>query len=244
MSNSMIAHCLWLFLAALGGGALVLLRRWSDEHLHYILSLGAGVFLGLVFVHLMPETIESANPDTIGYYILAGFMFLFFVERILFTRGDGSYDHGHHVVGLTAMIGLSIHALMDGLGLNVTELNPSLGTVMFISILAHKIPAAVALTSFLALAKLPYRRIWLYLVIFSLMTPLGALVLGQIPPLTDDSYMPILTGLVTGSFLYIATGELLPEVFHGRHRQWIKLALLIIGALSVTFLGADTGHVH
>lgn len=244
MSSRLVIHCLWLFLAAMAGGLIVIIRRWSDEHLHYILSLGAGVFLGLVFIHLLPEAINSSDSEWVGYYILGGFMFLFFIERILFTRGDGSYDHGHHVLGLTALIGLSIHALMDGLGLNVSGFDHKMASVMFFSILAHKIPAAVALTSFLVLARIPTKRVLLYLTAFALMTPIGALVLGQIPVFAGKTNMPTLTGMVTGSFLYIATGELLPEVFHGRHRQWVKLALLIVGVLSVSFFASDLGGAH
>jgi len=46
-----------------------------------------------------------------------------------------------------------------------------------------------------------------------------------------------LTGLTAGSFLYVATGDLLPEVFHTRERLWLKMGLLLLGIVIVGVLG-------
>ncbi|MEZ6021419.1 MAG: hypothetical protein R3F17_15385 [Planctomycetota bacterium] len=50
-------------IAVLGGGAAPLLARWSDRSLHVALALSTGLFLGAVFLHLLPEIavpLESA----------------------------------------------------------------------------------------------------------------------------------------------------------------------------------------
>ncbi|UCC45159.1 MAG: ZIP family metal transporter [Candidatus Zixiibacteriota bacterium] len=244
MNVDLLIYSAILFLAAVSGGLLVLVRRWSDEHLHFFLSLGAGIFLGAVFIHLLPESMEAENPKLIGFLVLAGFLLLFFVERFLLSRGDGGYDFGHQVIGLTALIGLSIHAIIDGLGLALASEDPTHGSVLVISILAHKVPAAFALVSLLRLAKLPLSRLYACLGLFSIMTPLGALLLAPLIPNGEREIMVQITGIVTGSFLYIATCELLPEVFHGRHRQWIKLGLLLAGIAVISYIGSEFSHAH
>jgi len=244
MSNSLLPYCLILFLAAFASGMVILVRRWSDELLHMFLAFGAGVFLGIVFIHLIPESFPDDQTATVGFFVLGGYLLLFFLERILFSRGDRGYEHSHEVLGITALVGLSVHSLIDGLGLAVTAADPHLGRLLFVSILAHKVPAAFALASLLILAKQSMRRITLYLLLFASMTPVGALLLAQVFVNGKQDVLVLMTGLVTGSFLYIATGELLPEAFHSRRRRWVNLVLVLLGIVAIGWLGLGTFHGH
>lgn len=49
-----------LFLIALVGGVLPLLRRWSERQLHASLALSTGILLGAVFFHLLPSISAGA----------------------------------------------------------------------------------------------------------------------------------------------------------------------------------------
>ncbi|MBK6938607.1 MAG: ZIP family metal transporter [Planctomycetes bacterium] len=51
----MIQTAISIFAVALIGGCLPLMFRWSDRVKHSILALSAGIFLGAVFLHLLPE---------------------------------------------------------------------------------------------------------------------------------------------------------------------------------------------
>lgn len=51
----MIQTAISIFAVALLGGCLPLMFRWSDRVKHSILALSAGIFLGAVFLHLLPE---------------------------------------------------------------------------------------------------------------------------------------------------------------------------------------------
>lgn len=44
-----------LFFVALAAGALPLVCRWSDRSLHKFIAFSCGIFLGAVFLHLLPE---------------------------------------------------------------------------------------------------------------------------------------------------------------------------------------------
>ncbi len=48
-------ECLAIFVVALAGGLLPLLVRWTDRLLHSALALSTGIFLGAVFLHLLPS---------------------------------------------------------------------------------------------------------------------------------------------------------------------------------------------
>ena len=51
----MLQTAISIFAVALLGGCLPLMFRWSDRVKHAILALSAGIFLGAVFLHLLPE---------------------------------------------------------------------------------------------------------------------------------------------------------------------------------------------
>jgi zinc transporter ZupT len=50
--------------------------------------------------------------------------------------------------------------------------------------------------------------------------------------------------VMTGTFLYVATGDLLPEVFHGRAKRWPNLALLAVGLAIMAAISYGFQHVH
>ncbi|MEA1980561.1 MAG: ZIP family metal transporter [candidate division Zixibacteria bacterium] len=244
MDNNVFTYCIIIFLSALLGGFIAIAKKWSDEYLHLFLSFGAGIFLGMVFLHLLPEVLAHKHDPVLSIMVLAGFMFIFIVERILFISSDGGgYDHSHKIISLTAMLGLSVHSIIGGVGLAVGSVDQNLGWLIFISIISHKMPASFALTSLFVLGKFSKKRIWLFLILFSLMTPLGALAFAPIVKLAGSLTIEILTAFTAGTFLYVATADILPEVFHTREKKWIKLLLLIIGIIVISFIGFLDIHV-
>ncbi|MFQ5452557.1 MAG: ZIP family metal transporter [Candidatus Zixiibacteriota bacterium] len=241
MSQNLLTYCILIFAAAFLGGLITLFRRWSDELLHMFVSFGAGIFIGTVFLSLLPEALSYENSESAAIFILIGFMLIFFIEKFLFARGNNSYDYNHMVISIAALVGLSLHSFIAGLGLTVGAHFPGLGSVLFIAIIAHKTTAAFSLTSLFLLAKMSTKKSLLFLTIFSLMTPLGALLMEPFISGKNSVVLLPLMGLTTGTFLYVTVGELLPEVFHTKHNRWLKLLLLIIGIIVMGFLG-DSHH--
>jgi len=79
LANSLIL----LFAITFAAGAVTSWRKLSDDLLHLFLSFGAGIFLGVVFVHLLPESLGKGSSPYQSFYILFGFLLIFFVERFL-----------------------------------------------------------------------------------------------------------------------------------------------------------------
>ena len=238
MNTDFYIQIIVVFAVSLVGGWLALARKWSDSLLHLFVSLGAGIILGVVFLHLLPESMHGGGKSA-ALPILLGFLIIFFLERILLGGGQPGYDHDHKVISITVFLGLSVHSLFEGVGLAIGNASQQSGQSIFLSIVAHKIPAAFALGSLLVLGRLNRRRIWSMLIIFALSAPVGALVFSPVLAAANADLLRMLTGLTAGTFLYIATGDLLPEVFHTREKRWLKLILLLLGVLFAVFLGDD-----
>jgi zinc transporter ZupT len=130
-----------------------------------------------------------------------------------------------------------IHTLVGGLGLAVGAVEPAVGKAILVSILAHKIPETFVMVTLMMLAGIRLSRVLLNLTILCAMTPIGALLLSQVVPVQGSLALSMLTGLVSGTFMYVATGNLLPEVFHLHQRRKLNLFLMVTGAILMTILG-------
>lgn len=56
-------EALTLFAISLGGGLVPLFLRWTDRALHTALALATGIFLGAVFLHLLPSVAQLSLDD-------------------------------------------------------------------------------------------------------------------------------------------------------------------------------------
>ncbi len=218
-----------MFLATFAVGLLTLVKKWADEPLHLFVSFGAGIFLGVVFLHFIPDSLADDAPPSVPVMLLAGYLLIFFVERFLLTRGDGGVVHEHKAVAITVLLGLTVHSLIEGLGLAMINAGGEFSGVLFYSILSHNLPAAISLVSLFLLARLGIRTVIVLLLVFSISTPGAAIFSHFIFTSQNQTYVAYLSALTAGSLLYVATGELLPEVFHTGANKWPKLALLILG---------------
>lgn len=121
---------------------------------------------------------------------------------------------------VTATIGLVVHAAADGvaLGAAATTDHQDVEMIVFLAIMLHKAPAAFGLVSFLLHEKIERQQIRKHLGIFSLSAPLCGLItylgIGQEHKETLNSINA--TGIAmlfsAGTFLYVATVHVLPEL--------------------------------
>ena len=244
MTASFISYCLILFAAAFACGLIAWLKFWSDDWLHLFISFGAGIFLGAVFFELLPEAMNHSENALAGVAMLLGYLIIFFAERFVFSRGQKSEVRSHRVISLAAYFGLAIHSLVDGLGLAVASRSPEIGRVVFVSILAHHVPAAFSVSSLLVLGRIKRSTGTLLLALFAAMPSIGALIFAPVLSNSSERVFTFLLGMMTGTFLYVATGDLLPEVFHGKARQWRNLGLLLVGIAVMAIVSYGFAHVH
>ncbi|BFZ12406.1 hypothetical protein BsWGS_15445 [Bradybaena similaris] len=230
-----------------------------------------------------PETHEHTEHDNhsdmleqhsiIGVSLVTGFIFMLLVDQLggsLHSQSvpsdPESTGHTQNRNKITATLGLVVHAAADGiaLGAAITLSETHITMIVFVAIMLHKAPAAFGLVSFLLHEGLDRTRIRKHLAVFSAAAPLLA-VLTYIA--LSQQNKEALTGLKTtgiallfsaGTFLYVATVHVLPEISitHIQHKsadgtvvireqkgfRKTELLILVIGALFPLVLAV--GHKH
>ena len=214
---------LLLILAAWLGGAIPLLFERSHARLMQFLSLASGFFLGSVFLHLLPELAGEIGGSLSPWaWMLGGLLLLVVLDLVLIGR------QGHHMVGWGALLGLSFHSLAAGMGLGVL-LDEGFASWILLGLAAHKVGEAFSLASAMRLVLEKKKSLIFAIFGFSLVLPFGLFVgLGLKESMTHRGGQ-ILSALSAGSFLYVAVGHLLPEVFHEKGGRLGKVLFLLLG---------------
>jgi zinc and cadmium transporter len=143
---------------SLVGGFLPLLRELSQKALALLLSFSAGVLLGAVFFHMLPET-GRVLADDIGWPILTGFLLIFVMERFVFVHACEERDCDIHQMGIPAFLGISLHSLLDGIALGAGLILPQLGPVVLLAVIVHKMPDSMSISSILLAAGWNRRKV-------------------------------------------------------------------------------------
>uniref|UniRef100_A0A3P9N7K8 Zinc transporter ZIP9 n=1 Tax=Poecilia reticulata TaxID=8081 RepID=A0A3P9N7K8_POERE len=212
-------------------GFIPLLFRLSEKSLQFVSILGAGLLCGTALAITIPEgkltcttlpslSLESAPPRFyIGVSLTFGFTFMFVVDQI----GGYISMHAAHLLNnkhITATLGLVIHAAADGfaLGAAVATGQATVQVIVFFAVILHKAPAAFGLVSFLMHAGLEKKDIQGHLLTFSAAAPIVAISTYFILQATGSSSHNQLSatgvGMLfsAGTFLYVATVHVLPEI--------------------------------
>nr|NP_001284713.1 Zinc/iron regulated transporter-related protein 102B, isoform F [Drosophila melanogaster]NP_651919.3 Zinc/iron regulated transporter-related protein 102B, isoform E [Drosophila melanogaster]AAF59351.3 Zinc/iron regulated transporter-related protein 102B, isoform E [Drosophila melanogaster]AHN58214.1 Zinc/iron regulated transporter-related protein 102B, isoform F [Drosophila melanogaster] len=218
-------------------GSIPMLMKLSEEKLKCVTVLGAGLLVGTALVVIIPEGIRSLyvgsgqsqkrtsvpeQPDysqTIGLSLVLGFVFMMLVDISQRKSNVGSNKKNN----ATLTLGLVVHAAADGvaLGAAATTSHQDVEIIVFLAIMLHKAPAAFGLVTFLLHEKVDRHQIRRHLVLFSLSAPLMTILtyfgIGQEQKDTLNSVNA--TGIAmlfsAGTFLYVATVHVLPELTQG-----------------------------
>ncbi|KAG1792951.1 Zinc/iron permease [Suillus plorans] len=152
-------------------------------------------------------------------------------------------------------LGLTVHALVDGYALGVSSLETRSGAlsfVVFLAIIIHKAPTALALTSSLLETSLSPSECKRHLLIFSLATPVSAILSYILYTHTGDgNNLSVGTPLLFsgGTFLYVATVVKSPsEPTLSPTQETItktsRTLLLLLGMFFPFIISAMLGHGH
>ncbi|XP_038593800.1 zinc transporter ZIP9 [Micropterus salmoides] len=164
----------------------------------------------------------------IGVSLTFGFTLMFVVDQIAsyFSMRD-QRTRLPNSVGITATLGLVIHSAADGfaLGAAVSTGQVTVQVIVFFAVILHKAPAAFGLVSFLMHAGLEKKYIQGHLLAFSAAAPIVAIatyfILHASGSSSENQLSATGVGMLfsAGTFLYVATVHVLPEVSSGRTGQ-------------------------
>ena len=206
---------------------------------------------------------ENPGHHLIGVSLVLGFIFMLVIDQVASSRSSKADLEGGRTksVNWTATLGLVVHAAADGiaLGAAATTNQTDVEMIVFLAIMLHKAPASFGLVTFLLHEGLERSRIKKHLLIFSLAAPCAAIVTFVMLQARGSGSLNTIaaTGLAmlfsAGTFLYVATVHVLPEVTSLGHSHGAggdkpsgfsksELFMLILGAVLPLFL--SVGHHH
>jgi zinc and cadmium transporter len=262
--------------ASLFGGSVPFLGKVTHSRLQLYLSLSAGVMLGASFFHVMPDAMKFAG-DGFGWWMSLGAVGLFCIERFIAPHShevssklqmehehEPGCEHDHEqraapsVSGWMAVLGLTIHTFMNGVGLagavsaDFDSGSPGLwvlpGLALFLAIALHKPADALAISTVLSRKGVTGSKIRLVQIGFALMVPIGAGAFMVTKGAIEESLRGQLTGAAlafsAGTFLFIALSDLLPEVQFHRHDRVPLFLALVIGVLFMGGIALLEPHEH
>jgi len=221
---------MFVFLITMIGGWIPTIKLWSQETFRLVISFCAGILLGAVFFHVLPE-ISTVLGRQLGYSVMFGFLLIFILEKFIMVHPCEEGECDYHKIGIAAYVGIGFHSILDGIAIGAgTMMNLSFIIVFAVTI--HKFPAALALSSLLVKGKeYTKKKILLSMFIFALATPVGALVAVFIFQGVDDYVVATALGISAGTFLFISIGDLLPTVYEEHEKGYKNLVSLCLGTL-------------
>lgn len=225
------------------GGLAPLVRSWSRPTLRAMLAFGTGVLLGAAFLHMIPESFYGLTGKQVGIGVLGGFLVIYLLERFMHHPHEGVACSVRHM-GFSAYCGIMLHSLIDGLALGAGLAMPTLTLAVTLAIVLHKLPASLALTGILLNADYSRKRIIWLLVLFSLSTPIGAVIAFYVLKDLSAAALPWAIAVSAGTFLAIATADLMPQVHAGNDGRLRNLAALFLGIFVIAASDHFVGHAH
>jgi zinc and cadmium transporter len=207
----------------------------------YLVSFAAGGLLGDVFLHLMPEMIETGFETVTALILIAGILVSFGVERFLQWRHCHIPTSGEHPHSFAYMnlFGDSVHNLIDGLIVAGSYLaSIPLGIATTIAVIFHEIPQEMGDFSVLIYGGFTKKKA----LTFNFLTALTA-VIGAVIALALGSYLegvvPLLIPFAAGNFIYIAGSDLIPELRKDSpepKKSAMQLVSLVLGVVPMVLL--------
>ncbi|MBT3298160.1 ZIP family metal transporter [archaeon] len=197
---------------------LLIWKKTSKRVLLILLSISVGTLLGSVFIHFLPEAMETGQGSLeIAIYILTGFLAFFMIEKLIHWHHhkdcvtNKPHNHAYHLAPMN-LIGDGIHNFLDGLVIaGAYAVNIPLGIAATISVIFHEVPQEIADFGVLLYSGLSKKKALLFN-FMSALTALAGAFLGIILAGRTTNFTHFIIPFAAGSFIYIAASNLVPEL--------------------------------
>lgn len=228
-------------------------KKISEKLLVFLLSTSVGVLLSSVFMNLLPEAVSHSYTLGVAFYILAGFMLMFLLEKFVHYHHNKKCENGHcghsHAYNLAPinLIGDGIHNFIDGLVIAGSfAVSTTIGITSTISIIFHEIPQEIADFGVLLYSGLSKKKAIIFNFLSAATAILGAIIgimlAGRMHGFTD-----FIIPFAAGNFIYIAASNLVPEL----HRHCtikdtiIHVSAILLGIAIITLVTLyGPAHAH
>ncbi|HLL12692.1 MAG TPA: ZIP family metal transporter [Rubrivivax sp.] len=256
---------LYIVVATLVGGVLSVVIAASltvavlGRVVKSLVSMSAGVLLGTALLHVLPEAFEAgaASPQVLFATLLAGLLFFWMLEKAELYRHDHHHEgDGHHHDhqfdrqqagrgGLSVLVGDTVHNFCDGVIIAAAFLvDPALGVVTSVAVLAHEIPQEAGDFIVLLGAGFSRRKALLFNALSGLAAVAGG-VLGYFLVGPWQEALPYMLVVAASSFIYVAVADLLPQLQQRLSwRETLGQVAWLAAGLALVLAATGLVHVH
>jgi zinc and cadmium transporter len=204
----------WYALAAaaanvIGALAVTMRPQWGARAHDTIMSFAAGFLVSVALLDMLPKAIldggASAPAVAFGAYVL--------VHITQHTLGRhfhfGEETHAvSKLVGVTALAGLLMHTLADGVALSsAARESEVLGALVFVAVVLHKVPEGLAISSLFIAAGSSRRTALLAAAALGVSTIVGVVLTESLVWLQTHGL-----AIAAGVTLYVGASNLVPEI--------------------------------
>ena len=195
-------------------GVLVLFFKeaFLKKIILFLVSFSAGALIGGAFFHLLPEAIEELGFNfNIFIYFVLGFSIFFFLEQFI------SWHHCHqmpneHKKPFTYLVLISdaVHNFIDGIVIGVAFLvDIKVGMATWLAVLLHEVPQELGDFGILIHGGWQKNKALLFNFLSALTIVLGGILAYF---MNEKLEIIFLLPFAAGSFTYIASSDLIPEI--------------------------------
>lgn len=222
----MIAIIFPIMAVLIGTIVAIIFKPNVTEGVKLLLSFSGAFLLSILVFEILPEVYKDGHQNS-GLFVMAGLLLQIILE---FGSKGAEHGHIHHKNNTnfpwTLFISLCIHAFIEGFPLAEND------RILY-GVFVHKIPIAVIIATFLLNSKMPRSKSIIFLLLFALMTPLGAFTKAQMPILQEYSVM--INAFVVGVLLHVST-TILFESSKNHQFNASKLGVIILGIIIAYFI--------
>ena len=221
LAIKIIAGVSILGIAIVGGMIPILVSKQQASRRYLSLgnALAGGIFLGVGFVHLLPEA-DEALRNVVDYPLAPllaalGVGLLLLIDRVVLEGRNsmlGQEDEPTRppFYAFVLLIVLSVHSIIAGMALGLQP-EAAAALVVMLGILFHKGSAAFALI--VTAHSAGNRKLWQTLWLFAVMTPIG-IVLGTVAGQVFEGRTALIfegsfNAIAAGTFIYVAVMDVL-----------------------------------
>ncbi len=215
-------------------GTVVILLVKEDKRIRELsISIAFSVLFCLIFLEVIPHTLEHINYFEMIGYALLGIILLKFLDLCIPNHEHSTKKNHLSHIGLMAVIALITHNLIEGMVL-YSSLNEdlNLGLLLGIGVGLHNIPMGMVVGSTLKEANYSKKKILLISMVLSLSTFIGALIIYLIKGISSH-LIGIMFAVTLGMLVYIVFFELLRHLKHQNKNN--NIGGFIIGVIIILF---------
>jgi len=212
-----------------GAITLFLKEELLNKILLILVAFSAGALIGGAFLHLIPEAIEKVGIDeaalsNLFFYLIFGFCTFFILENFIRWHHHHTMEHPEIMpFSYLILVSDSIHNFIDGLIIAASfVVGFPVGVVTALAVALHEIPQEIGDFGVLVYGGIKKARA-LFLNFLSAIFAIFGGITGFLLSEKIGESIVFLLPFAAGTFIYIASSDLLPEI---KHKESLKKSLI------------------